>query len=236
MSEDLLLLLTAAASIGFFHTLLGPDHYLPFIAMSRSGKWSLRKTTFVTLLCGIGHVLSSVVLGFLGVTFGLAVSKLEAFESFRGSLATWALISFGLVYFAWGMRSAMRQKAHEHVHAHEEENNHTHLHYHTDRHMHVHESKSRNMTPWVLFIIFILGPCEPLIPMLMYPAAKNSLFALSLVTVIFGGITILTMLGIVLISYFGFNIIPSEKMERYTHAIAGAIISICGLSILLFGL
>lgn len=236
MSEDLLLLLTAAASIGFFHTLLGPDHYLPFIAMSRSGKWSLRKTTFVTLLCGIGHVLSSVVLGFLGVTFGLAVSKLEAFESFRGSLATWALISFGLVYFAWGMRSAMRQKAHEHVHAHEEENNHTHLHYHTDRHMHVHESKSRNMTPWVLFIIFILGPCEPLIPMLMYPAAKNSRFALSLVTVIFGGITILTMLGIVLISYFGFNIIPSEKMERYTHAIAGAIISICGLSILLFGL
>jgi hypothetical protein len=72
--------------------------------------------------------------------------------------------------------------------------------------------------------------------MLMYPAAKNSLLALSLVTGVFGGITILTMLGIVLISYFGFNIIPSEKMERYTHAIAGAIISVCGISILLFGL
>jgi len=236
MSEDLLLLLAAAASIGFFHTLLGPDHYLPFIAMSSSGKWSLRKTTLVTVLCGIGHVMSSVVLGIMGVMFGLAVSKLEAFESFRGSLATWALISFGLVYFVWGMRRAMRHKTHEHIHMHEEEDGHTHLHHHTDKHMHVHESKNRKMTPWVLFIIFILGPCEPLIPMLMYPAAKNSFFALSLVTGIFGVITIATMLGIVLISYFGFNIIPSEKLERYTHAIAGAIISVCGLSILFFGL
>ncbi len=236
MSEDLLLLLAAAASIGFFHTLLGPDHYLPFIAMSRSGKWSLRKTALVTILCGIGHVMSSVVLGIMGVMFGLAVSKLEAFESFRGSLATWALISFGLVYFVWGMRRAMRHKTHEHIHMHEEEDGHTHLHHHTDKHMHVHESKNRKMTPWVLFIIFILGPCEPLIPMLMYPAAKNSFFALSLVTGIFAVITIATMLGIVLISYFGFNIIPSEKLERYTHAIAGAIISVCGLSILFFGL
>ncbi len=236
MSEDLLLLLAAAASIGFFHTLLGPDHYLPFIAMSRSGKWSLRKTALVTILCGIGHVMSSVVLGIMGVMFGLAVSKLEAFESFRGSLATWALISFGLVYFVWGMRRAMRHKTHEHIHKHEEEDGHTHLHHHTDKHMHVHESKNRKMTPWVLFIIFILGPCEPLIPMLMYPAAKNSFFALSLVTGIFAVITIATMLGIVLISYFGFNIIPSEKLERYTHAIAGAIISVCGLSILFFGL
>jgi len=236
MSEDLLLLLAAAASIGFFHTLLGPDHYLPFIAMSRSGKWSLRKTALVTILCGIGHVMSSVVLGIMGVMFGLAVSKLEAFESFRGSLATWALVSFGLVYFVWGMRRAMRHKTHEHIHMHEEEDGHTHLHHHTDKHMHVHESKNRKMTPWVLFIIFILGPCEPLIPMLMYPAAKNSFFALSLVTGIFAVITIATMLGIVLISYFGFNIIPSEKLERYTHAIAGAIISVCGLSILFFGL
>ena len=237
MSNELLILIIAAASIGFLHTLLGPDHYIPFIMMSRSGRWSLRKTTLVTILCGIGHVLSSVVLGILGVTFGIAVSKLEMFESFRGNIATWALIAFGLIYFVWGMRKALRHKSHEHIHAHEKGINHVHTHNHTEEHIHVHEGKdAKSITPWVLFTIFVFGPCEPLIPMLMYPAAKNSLAGLLLVTSIFGVITILTMLGIVLMSTFGINLVPTSRLERYTHAIAGAIICFCGISILFFGL
>ncbi|MBI5050884.1 MAG: sulfite exporter TauE/SafE family protein [Nitrospirae bacterium] len=237
MSDELLILVIAAASIGFLHTLFGPDHYLPFIVMSRSGRWSLRKTTVVTILCGIGHILSSVLLGILGITFGIAVSKLEALESFRGNLATWALIAFGLVYFVWGMRKALRHKSHEHSHIHEDGIHHLHNHSHTDEHIHVHNAAGRkNVTPWVLFTIFVFGPCEPLIPILMYPAAKNSLAGLLLVTGVFGAITILTMLGIVLISAFGINIIPTSRLERYTHAIAGAVISLCGISILVFGL
>ena len=98
MSYELSVLLIAAASIGFFHTLFGPDHYLPFIVLSKSGNWSLPKTTLITFLCGMGNVLSSVLLGIIGVTFGMAVTKLEALESFHGNLAAWALIAFGLVY------------------------------------------------------------------------------------------------------------------------------------------
>ncbi len=237
MSDELLILVTAAASIGFFHTLLGPDHYLPFIVMSRSGKWSLRKTALVTVLCGIGHVLSSVLLGVFGVALGIAVSKLEAVESFRGGIAAWALIAFGLVYFVWGMRRALRHKSHKHLHIHEGDINHVHTHAHTRKHMHVHEEKdAKSITPWVLFTIFVLGPCEPLIPMLMYPAAKNSLTGLLLVTGIFGVITILTMLGIVLVSTFGVNIVPTARLERYTHAIAGATIFLCGMAIQFLGL
>ncbi len=237
MSNELLILITAAASIGFFHTLFGPDHYIPFIMMSRSGRWSLSKTTLITVLCGMGHVLSSVVLGILGVTMGIAVSKLEAVESFRGNLATWVLIAFGLIYFAWGIRRALRHKSHEHLHIHEKGLGHTHTHDHTREHMHVHEDKNaKSITPWVLFTIFIFGPCEPLIPMLMYPAAKNSLTGLIVVTSIFGSMTILTMLSIVLISTFGVNLIPTTRIERYTHAISGAVICLCGISMLLFGL
>ncbi len=237
MTDNLLILISAAASIGFFHTLLGPDHYLPFIAMSRSGKWSLRKTTLVTIVCGVGHVLSSVLLGFVGITFGLAVSKLELFESFRGDLATWALIAFGLVYFAWGIRRALRNRPHKHTHKHEGGIKHVHTHNHTSRHVHVHkENDNKNVTPWLLFIIFILGPCEPLIPLLMYPAAKSSLSTVWLVTGIFGATTIITMLGVVLVGSYGINVLPSIKMEKYTHAIAGAIICFCGVSMLFFGL
>ena len=237
MSNELLILIIAAASIGFFHTLLGPDHYLPFIVMSRSRNWSLRKTSLVTVLCGIGHVLSSVLLGIIGIASGIAVSKLEAIESFRGSIAAWVLIAFGLVYFIWGMRRALRNKPHEHLHKHEYGFSHMHTHHHTEVHMHVHREKgTKNITPWILFTIFVFGPCEPLIPLLMYPAAKNSLLGVVLVTGLFSATTILTMLGIVLISTFGLNLIPVNRLERYTHAIAGATICLCGVSIQFLGL
>ena len=237
MSNELLILIIAAASIGFFHTLLGPDHYLPFIVMSRSRSWSLRKTSLVTVVCGIGHVLSSVLLGIIGIASGIAVSKLEAIESFRGSIAAWVLIAFGLVYFIWGMRRALRNKPHEHLHKHEYGFSHMHTHHHTEVHMHVHREKgTKNITPWILFTIFVFGPCEPLIPLLMYPAAKNSLLGVVLVTGLFSATTILTMLGIVLISTFGLNLIPVNRLERYTHAIAGATICLCGVSIQFLGL
>jgi hypothetical protein len=59
---------------------------------------------------------------------------------------------------------------------------------------------------------------------------------LILVAGIFGGVTLLTMLGVVLMSTYGINLIPTERLERYTHAIAGGIICFCGISILFVGL
>lgn len=237
MTYELLILSITASTIGFFHTLLGPDHYLPFIMMAQSGKWSLRKTSLITILCGMGHVLSSVLLGILGISLGIAVSRLESVESFRAGLAAWGLIAFGLVYFVWGLRKALQERSHGHPHAHEDGLFHVHDHDHRKGHMHVHAGRTeRSMTPWVLFIIFVLGPCEPLIPMLMYPAAKHSVKGILMVTGVFGTVTIVTMLGIVLISTFGINLVPSSRMERYTHAIAGGTIFLCGISIQFLGL
>ena len=108
MSYEMTLLMGTAAFIAFFHTLLGPDHYLPFIVMGKARKWSMAKTAWITVLCGVGHVASSVLLGFIGIALGVALTSLVAVESFRGNLAAWALIAFGLVYFVWGMRRAWR--------------------------------------------------------------------------------------------------------------------------------
>ncbi|MHC4571612.1 MAG: urease accessory protein UreH domain-containing protein, partial [Planctomycetota bacterium] len=221
----------------FFHTILGPDHYLPFIMMSWARKWSMVKTTLITLLCGLGHIGSSVVLGLIGVAIGLAVNRLEIVESVRGNLAAWLLIAFGLAYFVWGLRRAYQRKAHAHSHTHTIGVAHEHLHNHQREHAHVHDDKTTpNITPWVLFVIFVFGPCEPLIPILMYPAAKNSLFGLLVVTCVFGIVTIATMLGVVLLSIAGVNFIPLSRLQRFSHVIAGATICLCGLAIQFLGL
>ena len=234
LSPEMAALTLAAASLGFFHTLMGPDHYLPFVVMARARRWSRARTAWITLLCGLGHIGSSVVLGLAGIALGIAVTRLEGIEALRGDLAAWALIAFGLVYFVWGLKKAGRNRPHEHGHVHEDGIVHTHRHIHGTDHAHVHGDNSR-ITPWVLFTIFVLGPCEPLIPVLMVPAAKESLSGLLWVTGVFGGVTILTMMGIVLISLRGINRIPLEGLERYAHALAGGTICLCGIAVRFLG-
>jgi sulfite exporter TauE/SafE len=237
ISHELWLLLLSAASIGFIHTIIGPDHYIPFVAMSKSGNWSLSKTTVITILCGIGHVIGSILLGFVGIGLGVALSKVEFLESVRGDIATWALIAFGFTYFVWGLHRAIKNKPHKHMHHHVDGEVHVHTHSHNTEHAHVHDQTAqKTLTPWILFTIFVLGPCEPLIPLLMYPAANESITGLVLVASTFGIVTVVTMLAAVLVSLYGINLLPLNSMERYMHAFAGAAVFICGISIQFLGL
>lgn len=204
--------------------------------ISWARKWSLAKTAMITFLCGVGHIIGSIVLGLIGVAAGILVNKLEVVESFRGNIAAWLLIGFGLAYFVWGLRKAYKNKPHTHRHIHENEASHTHEHCHHEHHSHIHAEEKANITPWVLFIIFAFGPCEPLIPLLMYPAAKSSLSGLLIVTAAFGLTTIFTMTSLVLAARSGISFVKLNPMQRFSHSIAGATILLCGLAIQFLGL
>ena len=236
-SGEIHILAWTAFTIGFVHTLFGPDHYLPFIVLSKSRNWSIFKTAFITFLCGLGHVLGSVVIGMLGISLSIAVSNIESIESIRGNLAAYLLLIFGLTYFIWGVYRAVKNRPHSHTHLHPRGVIHLHSHIHSEEHMHLHEPQERkNLTPWMLFIIFAFGPCEPLIPILMYPAAKQSFISLLLITAVFAVTTITTMLALVLLGTFGLSKIKFNKLDRYSHAIAGLTIFLSGYAILFLGL
>ncbi len=235
MTTAIHVLASTAASAGFIHTILGPDHYLPFIMIGKAQHWKLTKILGLTFLCGLGHVLSSVLLGFVGIFLGVGLEKLNIIEASRGNLASWALIIFGLLYAVWGLRKAYKSKKHTHTHLHSCGVVHTHEHSHTSDHSHIHEKKEgKVITPWVLFIIFVLGPCEVLIPFIMYPAAQQSISGMFLVTLSFSITTLLTMLGTVTLGIYGFSFISLKKSAQYVHAIAGAIIFFSGLAIQFF--
>ncbi|MCA9401618.1 MAG: hypothetical protein KC713_08315 [Candidatus Omnitrophica bacterium] len=212
--SDLSVLYATAASIGFFHTILGVDHYLPFVALQKARRWSLGKTLSFTFFCGLGHVFSSVILGVIGIYFGMVLLRLELFEAFRGDMAAWALLVFGFMYFVWGIRRAIVPKDHKHVHA----------------------QNPAGITPWVLFIIFVLGPCEPLIPVLMYPAAKINLMGLVGVTLVFCTVTIATMVSAVALLGCGVRMVVLHPFEKYSHALAGFAIFACGFLIKFAGI
>ena len=190
MDNSIALLSVTAISLGFFHTLLGPDHYLPFIVLSQAKKWSLKKTMLITFACGLGHVLSSVILGLIGIAVGISVTKLVDIESARGSIAGWLFIAFGLIYMIISIKNLFKKKRHTHSHYHLDGKEHVHEHNHNEEHVHIHQEDVVSTTPWVLFLIFVFGPCEPLIPILMYPAAESNIQGSVLVSVLFSVVTI----------------------------------------------
>jgi len=237
MTHELLALTTTAATIGFLHTVLGPDHYLPFVVMGRAGGWSRVRTLVITALCGVGHIAGSVLLGGVGIAAGIAVSRMTAFEAVRGDVAAWALVGVGAAYTLWGVRRALRNRPHTHLHDHGDGILHAHTHTHQRDHAHVHGAPdAKNMTPWVLFVVFVLGPCEPLIPLLMVPAAHRSLLGVAWAAAVFGVVTIVTMVGVVLAGTLGVERLPLGRLERYSHAMAGATLCLCGVGMVAFGL
>jgi ABC-type nickel/cobalt efflux system permease component RcnA len=236
MDTEYLLILSTAAFIGFLHTILGPDHYLPFVAIARAKKWSLKKTFVVTSLCGLGHVLGSIALGFMGVFLGIAVFKLETIEAIRGDLAAWLLIIFGTTYVTWSVWNIMTSKRHKHDHVHANGISHSHMHCHHHAHAHAHQMKGKKITPWALFIIFVFGPCEALIPLIMYPASQGSILGIVGAVSVFAGATILTMVSVVGILMYATSQIRFPRIEPYAHVLAGTLIVFCGVGIKFLGL
>jgi sulfite exporter TauE/SafE len=207
-AETAALCLTAG-SVGAMHTLLGPDHYVPFLAMARAGGWSTAKTLRVTLACGLGHLAGSVMLGITGLALGLAAAQLEPIESVRGAVAGWLLILGGVALVAWGCwRAAMHRDADRAAGA---------------------AAAASAWGPWAAFLVFVFGPCEPLIPLVMLPAARASGWAVAAVIAAFGTATLATMVAAVWAMRHGAGLVRLPRLARCADVLAGLAILACGV-------
>lgn len=232
--NELILLSLTAASLGFIHTALGPDHYLPFIVLSKARNWSVSKTMLITFISGMGHVGGSVVIGLVGIALGISLNKLTFIESFRGDIVALLLILFGLVYTVYGFYKFLKNGGHHHlpdflipksIRQIKHQVNH-------GLEKKVDETK---LTPWVLFIIFVFGPCEVLIPMLFIPAVQRSTIGIASVALFFGITTIATMMFIVYLAHLGSSFLKFKSKEKYMHLIAGLVILSAGLGMYFLG-
>jgi sulfite exporter TauE/SafE len=217
MNDQTLEALTyAAATIAFVHTIAGPDHYVPFLAMSRAGHWKLRKTVGVTVLCGAGHITSAAALGAIGLAFGWTIDGIGWLEGLRGSLAGWLFLAFGVSYLGWGIwRGVVRQGESLHSHS---------------KHHPTPTDGVRSRSPWILFTVFVLGPCEPLLPVLMLPALSQNGWGVVLVTSVFAAVTLVTMTAVVIAGWYGFSLVPGWVAARLAHPLAGLALIACAVA------
>lgn len=202
----------AAAGVAVIHTVLGPDHYLPFGVLARARGWSLAQTLLITTACGLGHVFSSLALGLGLISLGFAGTRLTEVDAGRGDLAAWGLIIFGLGYAVWGLLRARRGQGH------------------------ATPKPWRGMTFWTLFLVFVLGPCEPLVPLLLVPASEGRWDIAATAAAAFTTATLLTMLGLTLAAWLGLERLRLGGLEPWAHTLAGCVVAGAGLAIRFLGL
>jgi len=232
----------AAVGVAVVHTALGPDHSLPFVALARARHWSRTRTLTVAAACGAAHVAASLALGLFGVLAGVAVGALDGLESGRGGIAAWALVAVGAAYSLWGVRRGCRARRGIALHRHDRHgrdasHGHGHLHVHAGAGAaHEHPQPGGERTSWALFLVFVLGPCEPLIPLFVLPASQGRWALAGAAAAAFAVATITTMLGIVALALAGAERLPLGPLERWSHALAGVVIAGSGLAVALGGL
>ena len=240
-------LLGTAASLAIVHTLIGIDHSLPLAALGRARGWALGRTLLVTGVCGAGHVASSVVIGAAGVGLGVATDSLLRIESFRGELAAALLLAFGLAYTTWALWPRPRGRGAVNIPATRGRA--------ADRLEAVSglaprdeagrgpgEGRAgdiRGVTAWALFVVFVLGPCEPLIPLMVVPGLAGDWLAVAAVAAVFGLLTIGVMLAAVTAAWHGIGWLDRSarhRSEQLAHAAAGLVVTASGAAVLWLGL
>lgn len=227
-----------AVTVGALHS-LAPDHWVPFAALARAQRWSTARTMTITALCGFGHVTVSVLLGLLGLVFG--VSMLRTFGERMEAAAGVLLIGFGLVYGLWGLRRAARGHLHSHlhghahVHPHDDDHGGGHRHGHGHPHVHVRDVEvSPRLTAWTLFLVFSVDPCVAVVPLLFAAAPLGALKTVAIV-VLYEIATIGAMVLLVTPASAAARAVRGEWLNRYGDAAAGGVIVFVGLAVAALG-
>ena len=226
MDAQTTVLALAAISVfaGVSHTLAGPDHYLPFVALSKCRNWSLPKTIVITLLCGLAHTASSVLIGCVGMFIGVSAGLIDKIEGGRGDIVKWLLLAFALAYIIYGLKRGLTWNK---VHRHDDGTVHSHSHG-LFGHSHSRDV-SNDANFWIVFIIFAFGPCEALIPLVVEPASRSDWFGVFFISVVFSVATIATMLVMVCSFLLGIGKLnlSGEFFPRWGSAITGLVICSC---------
>ena len=148
-AAPVLLLLVAVVAVGVLHTMV-PDHWVPITVLARQNGWSRAETARAAAQAGVGHVVSTLLIG--AVIWLLGVATAQRFGGIVDTVSSLALMSFGGWFVVAGLLELRREHGpHGHGHGHEHHHHdghghardedvirHTHLHGHENRPPHVH--------------------------------------------------------------------------------------------------
>lgn len=188
--------------ISLLHAVI-PNHWLPVLVIGRKEGWSLAETSRITLIAGMSHVLSTIIIGLL---LGLIGNELTVhIEHFTRIIAPSVLILMGL-YF-------IRQ-------------HYTHHHFHVDQQQI--KKKTKKSIILALVIAMFLSPCMEIEAYFLLAGTKGW-YLLTGIALMFAVISIAGMLIWIRIVYKGLLKLNWHKWEHNAGIITGLVLIITGI-------
>lgn len=223
MSATTPALFAAAAGVGFGHAVL-PDHWVPLAVLGRARRYPLSKVARLSGLAGVAHVLLSIVLGAVIIAVGL---------QFRSSVSSAQDAIIGCLLIATGIGFGVLQatgRGHHHDHDHD----HHHDHDHDHRQMRADPDAGRGVRRLAAIMVPFGAAASPDLTILpVFLAATTAGVATAVGSVlIFGAVTIGTIVGLTLGAAKGGYQIKGEWLDRWGNAITAGVLVIIGALVL----
>lgn len=195
-------LLVGSLLISLLHALI-PNHWLPVLAIGRKEGWTLAETSRITLIAGMAHVISTVI---IGVLLGMIGGELtHHIDDFTRTIAPSILILMGF-YF-------LRQ-------------HYTHHHFHLEKKQI--EKKTRKAIVTALIIAMFLSPCMEIEAYFLLAGSKGW-YVLVGISVMYSVISIAGMLVWVRIVYKGLLKLNWHRWEHNAGIITGFVLIVTGI-------
>lgn len=199
-------ILASGLLIAFFHAAL-PTHWLPFVLVGRGQGWGAGKTLTIAAGAGLGHTLSTMLIGLLLTGAGLA------FERRFGGTSPWIvgglLIALGLFYL-W-------RQARRHAHAHAKPRLFT----------------SDRAAILALLTLVTISPCEAFLPVYL-SGVRYGWLGFALLSLVLAAATMAGMVTFTGLSILGARRLPLGLLERYEAGVLGAALCLLGIGIIIF--
>jgi hypothetical protein len=229
MTDTTPALFAAAAGVGFGHAVL-PDHWVPLAVLGRARRYPMAKIARLSGLAGVAHVLLSIVLGAVIIVVGL---------QFRSSVSSAQDAIIGGLLIATGLGFGVLQvtgHGPRHGHGHDHDDGHDHDHGHDQGHGHVHADPDAGHGIGRLAAIMVpfgaaASPDLTILPVFLAAATAGVATAIGSV-IIFGAVTIGTIVGLTLGAAKGGYQIKGEWLDRWGNAVTAGVLVVIGALVL----
>jgi len=197
----MLTLISGSLFLSLLHAII-PNHWLPILAIGEKENWSLQEVLRVTVISGLSHVASTLLIGWGLAFFGWELS--QKYKSLAPYIAPIVLIIIGVVFI-------YRHHRHKHFHVADQ------------RHQ---NSKYKMITS--LSLAMFLSPCLEVEAYFLAAGVENFWWTV-LLSAIYFFVTLLGMVLWVSFAYRGLSKLNWHALEHKAGIIAGVTLITSGI-------
>ena len=186
-----------------------PNHWIPLIAIGKTEKWTLKETLTATLITGVSHTISTILIGIIVGLIGIKLSS--SYNLVIDYVAPSILIVIGIIYMVLDFRTG---EHHQHAYLENTEA--------------LNNTKSKISILVSLSIAMFLTPCVE-IEAYYFQAGMIGWKGIFIVSAVYTLTTVLLMLVFVYVGFRGTQRLRSHTLEHHEKFITGVVLVFLGI-------